>query len=174
MILFIDFPEFLNAGIEYILSLLLKNLDSSISLWRYSVYCSPVLISKITRIVCCFILLILNWVEIIYISWRGRRVSLSLRSCTSKGAQITHSTFKTYEIHFVDWLIGSLYNAKMPVFVHCWYFTFEPIHEVRCLSSLRLVWRITGMLWWRLCEYRSWKSRILCVVPVQIHFLVLF
>lgn len=62
----------------------------------------------------------------------------------------------------------------MSIFVHSWNFPFKPIHEVWCLSSLRLIRRITRMFWWRLCESRSWKPWIFSVVPVQVHFLIVF
>jgi hypothetical protein len=131
-------------------------------------------ISKIPRIICCLILLNLNWVEISDVSRRRSRVSLNLRSSAGKRAQVTHSTFKTNEVHFVDWLISSLHNTKMSIFVHSWNFPFKTIHEVWCLSCLRLIRRITRMFWWRLCKSRSWEPWIFRVVPVQVHFLIVF
>ena len=62
----------------------------------------------------------------------------------------------------------------MSIFVHRWNFTFKPIHEVWCLSGLRLIRGITRMFWRRLSESRSWEPRILRVVPIQVHFLVVF
>jgi len=62
----------------------------------------------------------------------------------------------------------------MSIFVHSWNFPFKPIHEVWCLSCLRLIRRITRLFWWRLCKSRSWEPWILRVVPVQVHLLIVF
>lgn len=111
LIIFINFSQLLDTWVKNILCLLFKYLDSAIPLRRYWIKGTYMIIYNIAGIISCIILVYLNRVEICYISRRRCWISLHLRRSSSEWAKVTHSTFKSYEIHLIYWLICSLNNT---------------------------------------------------------------